>query len=125
MTAQAVSTKTNKSAALLLSVVSLLFAGSVLLGLTQKIGLSDRAAFFILVIAGFTACAMGKLGQGHIYGWFNFRHILGYVFGSLALLLAVAVLFQWPFIGSERSAFLALAVLMLVKTGIAVTYPRR
>jgi hypothetical protein len=93
----------------------------------NSFGLSDRTAFFVLAALGFTMCALGKLGQGGRYGWWNLRHILGYMLGAAALLLTTAEFFHWQilWISSEREAILALAALMAVKIGIAATYPRK
>jgi hypothetical protein len=106
-----------------------IFAALLVAGvLTQhSFGISDRTAFFALAALGFSMCAMGKLGQGSIYGWWNLRHITGYVLGIATLYLIAAVLFHWqlPWISSPREAILALSALILVKVGIAATYPRK
>lgn len=110
-----------------LQLLAALLVAAVLTGFALRLGISDRAAFFALVVIGMALCGMGKLGKGDLYGWWNVRHLLGYALGGPALFLAAAVLFGWqvPGIASERAALVALAVLMLVKTAISWTYPRR
>ncbi len=47
--------------------------------------------------------------------------------GAVGLYMIAAVLFHWqlPWISTEREAILALAALIGVKIGIALTYPRK
>ena len=105
-------------------VLSTLLVAAVLTNTLVNFGLSDRLAFFALVMLGMGMCAMGRLGQGAIYGWANPLHISGYGFGILNLMITAAVLFKipLPWIADERSAIVALGVLMLVKLGIAQLY---
>lgn len=111
---------------------AVLGAGSALLvvgvwtGFNQNLGLGERAAFWILFLVGMTMCALGPLGQGAAVGWWNVRHIAGYLLGVLALILAASVLFEFslPLIGSARAAVLALGLLMALKVLIALLYPR-
>lgn len=116
----------KKIMSLLLGFVALALVASVLIGLNRALGVSDLAAFFVLVLIGLTLCALGKLGEGAMYGWANWRHLAGYLFGGMALLLAAAVLLGWtiPFIASAQAAVLALAAIMFAKTAVAHTYPR-
>ncbi|HSM56967.1 MAG TPA: hypothetical protein VK879_12520 [Candidatus Sulfomarinibacteraceae bacterium] len=71
-------------------------------------------------------CARGPLGQGAELGWWNPGHIAGYVLGGLALVLGMAVLFDWslPLINSPRAAVLVLGLLMVAKMLTALLYPR-
>ncbi len=125
MTTANVQPKINTFLIPIFAVLAVLLVAGVL---TQNpFGISDRTAFIALGALGFTMCALGKLGQGDIYGWWNLRHILGYVLGAVALYLLAAVLFHWqlPWIASEREAILALSALIAVKIVIALTYPRK
>lgn len=108
------------------AVIAAALVTAIMLDIHTRFGISDRSAFFILASASFALCGMGRLGQGQVYGWWNPRHILGYILGSMLVLLAAGVLFHLPIplVSSESTALAALAVLVLVKIGVAVTYPR-
>lgn len=107
-------------------------AGSALLvlgvwtGFSENLGLGARPAFWILFLVGMTMCALGPLGQGATVGWWNPRHIAGYILGGAALVVGAAVLFDLslPLINSPRAAVFALGLLMTVKVVIAFLYPR-
>lgn len=118
--------KGNQSLVALFGIVSALLVIGVLTNATIQFGISDRVAFFALVILGLTICGMGKLGQGAVYGWANPLHLAGYVLGTIGLALAVLVWFNVPipFIASERTAIVVLTMLMLVKVGVAQLYPK-
>ncbi len=60
--------------------------------------LSDRLAFLVLVMVGLTLCSLSPLGEGALYGWWNPRHILGYLLGAGALLFSLAVLLNLPLV---------------------------
>lgn len=109
-----------------LGVAAALLVVGVLANVSQSIGIGDRVAFWVLFAVGLTMCAMGPLGHGASYGWWNIRHIVGYILGAIILLLGAAVLFNVavPGIASDRTAMMALAGLMVVKVGVAALYPR-
>lgn len=110
----------------ILGVAAALLVVGVLANVSQSIGIGDRVAFWVLFVVGMTMCAMGPLGHGASYGWWNARHIVGYILGAIILLLGAAVLFNVPVpgIASDRPAILALAGLMVVKVGVAALYPK-
>ena len=105
---------------------SALLVAGVWTGLSENLGLGARAAFWILFFVGLTMCALGPLGQGQTVGWWNARHIAGYILGGAALLLGAAVLFDFslPLVNNPRAAVLALGLLMAAKVVIALLYPR-
>jgi hypothetical protein len=111
----------------LLGLAAALLVAGVLLGAVAEIGMTARTAFFVLVLLGFAMCMLGPLGRGQVYGWWNSRHLAGYLIGSAALLLTAAVLFHLPIPGipDEQAAILVLATLMLIKVLIAAFYPQR
>ena len=77
----------------------------------------DREAFFALAIIGFAMCSFGMYASGELYGWLDPLRILAIVIGILNLVLVGAVFFQiqLPFISDDQTAFLVLAVLILIK----------
>jgi hypothetical protein len=122
-------TKTIPSTKPLASVFGLVAAVLVVGVLTNVVlamGVSDRIAFFALVVVGMTMCALGGISQAPRHGWWHPISITGYVLGALALLLAVAVLLRipMPWIATERAALMALTVLLLIKVAAAQGYPR-
>lgn len=110
----------------LLVAVAILLVAAVETGAGPALGLDNGLAFWLLFLVGMTICARGPLGQGERYGWTNWRHLLGYVLGAVALFIGAAVLFNFslPAIGGERAAVLALGLVMAVKVAIARLYPR-
>jgi len=113
---------------LIVGTVTALWIVTVLTGWHSALGLSDRAAFVVLLVAGITMCTTGMEIQR--FGWTNPFNLLGSAIGVVILLLAVAVLIGLPLpsLNSDRSAFLALAALMALKVfldllrGIAVKF---
>ena len=81
----------------------------------------DREAFFTLAIIGFASCSFGMYASGELYGWLDPFRILLMVIGVFNLVLVGAVFFQieLPFISDVETAFLVLAVLILIKFVIA------
>ena len=81
----------------------------------------DREAFFALAIIGFAMCSLGMYASGELYGWLDPIRILAIVIGVLLIVLVGAVFFQIqiPFISDVETAFLVLAVLILIKFVIA------
>ena len=81
----------------------------------------DREAFFALAIIGFAMCAFGMYASGELYGWLDPFRIVAIVLGVLNLVLVGAIFFQiqLPFISDVQTAFLVLAVLILIKFVIA------
>lgn len=108
----------------LFGIASAVLVAAVLTNVALQFGIGDRMAFIALVILGLAMCSSGKLGAGAVYGWANPLHLAGYVLGTLGLVFAALVLLgvSIPFIATDRAAIIALAVLMLVKTGVAQLY---
>jgi hypothetical protein len=100
---------------LVVGIVSALWIVTFLADWHRSLGLSDRAAFIILLVAGITLCATGMELQR--FGWKNPFNLIGSTIGVVILLLVVAVLIGLPLPGlnSDRGAFLALAALMGLK----------
>lgn len=124
MNTATVQPKGIQSLVALFGIVSALLVVGVPANVTIQFGLSDRVAFFALVVLGLTMCGMGKLGLGAVYGWANPLHLAGYVLGTIGLIIAALVWFNVPvpFITGERTAIVVLAMLMLVKVRIAQLY---
>lgn len=108
-----------------LGIISAFLVVAVLTGFNRSFGLGARGAFWVLFVIGVTMCALGPLGQGAVLGWWNPRHIIGYILGGVALLLGAAMLFNvsLPLLDSPRLAVLALGVLMAAKIVVAFLYP--
>jgi hypothetical protein len=100
---------------LIVGIVTVLWIVAVLLGWHSTLGLSDRAAFIVLMVAGITMCTTGMEIQR--FGWTNPFNRLGSAIGVVILLLVVSVFAGLPLPGlnSDRGAFLALAALMGLK----------
>jgi hypothetical protein len=79
-----------------------------------------REAFFALAIIGFASCSFAMYASGELYGWLDPFHILATVIGVLLMVLVGAVFFQiqLPFVSDDGTAFLVLAVLILIKVVI-------
>jgi hypothetical protein len=107
-----------------LALVALAILIAVLAGVNERLGIGDSAAFWALFVVGMVICAIGPLGQGATFGWFNPLHIAGYVLGVLLLLLGAAVLFgiAIPGISSVQRAIVLLGALMVVKGVLAMFY---
>ncbi len=83
----------------------------------------DRAALIVLVIIGFAMCTVGGSGKAFsTYGWASPVTIIGSGLGVLVLLLAGARLLNisLPLIVDDRAAFVAVAVIGVVKVIINV-----
>ena len=103
---------------LALVAVALLLVVAVVTGRRLPLITGDKAAFYTLLIVGVAMCAMGPLAEIAEKGaWLSLSGLIGIILGGLALVLAAAVLFgiQLPLIASERTAFLALAGIVVAK----------
>lgn len=127
MATSAISINRNTVPLTLLGAAAALLILGVLTGQAAAFGLSDRTAFWVITVIGFTMCAFSPLGKGTLYGWTNPLHLAGYVLGGLALLLMVAVLTGKPLPEwlAVHSGVPALGALMAIKVLIAAFYPRR
>ena len=84
---------------------------------------TDRAALIALFIIGFVMCMTGGIGKAiSAYGWASPVTISGTVLGVLLLLLTGARLanINLPLIVDDRAAFIAVAVVGVVKVGISI-----
>lgn len=85
----------------------------------------DRAAFIALAVMGFLVrlCTSVRLPNTKSY-WPHPIAILVGVLGALALLLIIAVLagIKLPLIAGDREAFIALAVIIFSKSGLAAVH---
>lgn len=104
-----------------LGIVAVLLVFAVLTGRKVPLISGNRAAFIALAVSGFAMCSigMGKIATG--LGWTHPITIIGIVLGTLLILLVVAMLAGWqvPFIADYRAAFVAVAVVGLVKWALA------
>lgn len=103
---------------LVAGIITALWIVTVLAGWHKALGLSDRAAFIVLLVAGIAMCTTGMEIQR--FGWKNPFNLIGSAIGFVILLLVVAVLIGLPLPGlnSDRGAFLALTVLMALKVAL-------
>lgn len=110
----------NRLPSLAIGIVITLWIVIVLAGWHSALGLSDRAAFIALLVAGITMCTTGMEIQR--YGWTNPFNLLGSVIGVVILLLVVAVFINLPLPGlnNDRSAFIALAALVALKVSLDI-----
>ncbi len=104
-----------------LGIVAALLVLAVLTGRKVPMISGDRAAFIALAVLGFAMCSigMGKIATG--LGWTHPVTIVGVALGALLMLLVIAMLAGWqvPLIADYRAAFVAVAVVGLVKWALA------
>ncbi|NWF67533.1 MAG: hypothetical protein HXY40_00465 [Chloroflexi bacterium] len=115
MTAQINPQARNPLWAWILGGLALLLIVVTLAGVQLPIISGERAAFYVLAIIGFIMCTMYGMQWNT-----NPLNIIGMILGVLALLLVLAVLFnvQLPLITSDRDAFIAMSVIVVVKAAI-------
>ena len=107
--------------------LALLFAIVTFIGVTgKKIPLlsSIRLDIVLLVIIGMAICSQGGIGRiAAASQWAHPLAIVGYILGSLILLIALSVFVGWklPYIQSEQQALLAIAILAGLKVVNAFT----
>ena len=106
---------TTRSASLAMGIIVALLIGVGLAGFHNRLGLSDRAAFGILTVAGMAFCLTGM--KIEIYGWKNPFNLAGSLLGVIILLLVASVFTGIPFpgIAGAHEAFIALAILIALK----------
>src|SRR5512133_1212307 len=108
--------------------LALLAAVVVFIGVTgKKVPLlsSIRLDIILLVIIGMTMCTQGGIGRIAATGqWSHPQAIVGYIFGGLILLIALAVFVGWklPYIHTDQQALLAIAILVCLKVVNVVTH---
>lgn len=108
----------------LLALTALLLVIAVLLGFNERFGIGDSTMFWALFLVGMTICAIGPLGRGATYGWWNPLHIAGDVLGTILLFLGGAVLFNVgpAWLSAPQNAIFILATLIAVKGVLAMFY---
>lgn len=82
----------------------------------------DRSALLALGVIGFVMCTLGGSGKvPSILGWSHPITIVGSILGVAAMLIVILPLInvKLPVLATDRSAFIALAVVMLVKVGLS------
>lgn len=94
----------------------------VLSGRTLPLITDDRGALIALGVIGFAMCTLA--GSGRVpaaIGWGHPISIVGALLGVAALLVITLPLInvKLPGLATDRSAFIALAVIMLVKIGLS------
>jgi len=122
MSAQTNSLTTNDVLIAALGLLAAALVFFVLTGRALPLIADDRAALIALGIVGFAMCTLG--GSGRVpaaLGWGHPISIAGALLGVAALLLVALPLInvRLPWLVTDRSAFIALAVIMLVKIGLA------
>jgi hypothetical protein len=82
----------------------------------------DRGALLALGVIGFVMCSLSGIGKTQAaLGWTHPIAIAGIILGLAAMLVVILPLInvKLPVIDTERSAFIALAVIMLVKVSLS------
>lgn len=107
----------------LLVLLGLAAAALVFLTLTGRPPIADeRGALLALGALGFVMCSVGGIGKVQAtLGWTHPITLAGMVLGVAALLIVALPLInvKLPVLATDRSAFIALAVVMLVKVGLS------
>jgi hypothetical protein len=82
----------------------------------------DRGALLALGLVGLVMCTLGGVGtvQSQL-GWTHPITIAGAILGVAAMLIVILPLInvKLPVLATDRSAFIALAVVMLIKVGLS------
>jgi hypothetical protein len=108
---------------LILGIVCAVIVGAVLSGRQLPLISSPRAGLVALLVVGMAMC-MGGIGQVGASGrWASPLAILGYLLGSLILVVFVSALAGWklPLVQTDTQAVTAIAALMVVKALIATS----
>ncbi len=109
--------------------ISLLIFEIIITGLITILGLSQhkflgiqgpRSAVIILGIAGMLMCTM-SVGKFISAAPASPLSILGYIFGTVAMLTFLTQVFKWklPIIGEPRTALIILATAIIIKSIVA------
>lgn len=108
--------------------LAILFTAVAIIGITgKKVPLlsSARVDIILLVIIGMAMCTQAGIGRIAATGqWTHPQAMLGYLLGSLILIIAAAPFFslKLPYIQNEQQALLAIAILVSLKVVNAVTH---
>ena len=122
MSAQTNSVTANDVVTAVLGLAAVALVFFVLTGRTLPLIADDRAALIALGVVGFVMCSLGGIGKTQAtLGWTHPITIVGMLLGVAALLIVVLPLLnvKLPVLATDRSAFIALAVIMLVKVGLS------
>lgn len=109
-------------------VLALLAAAIVFIGATgRKVPVLSniRMDIVLVVILGLTICTQTGIGRIAATGqWSHPQAIIGYILGSLILLIALAVFVGWklPLIQNDQQALIAIAILVGLKFVNAITH---
>ena len=103
--------------AALIGVLALFFVLAHLNGSPIPFISGEREAFYALALIGFVMCSFGIYASGELYGWLDPIRMVAIVIGVFLIALVAAIFFQiqLPFISDDRTAFLILAILILIK----------
>lgn len=108
--------------------LALLAAAVIFIGATGKrvpLLSNTRVDIVLVVILGLAICTQTGIGRIAATGqWSHPQAILGYILGSLILLVALAAFIGWklPWIQNEQQALIAIAVLVSLKFVNAITH---
>lgn len=108
--------------------LALLAAAVIFIGVTGKrvpLLSNTRVDIVLVVILGLAICTQTGIGRIAATGqWSHPQAILGYILGSLILLVALAAFIGWklPWIQNEQQALIAIAVLVSLKFVNAITH---
>lgn len=108
--------------------LALLAAAVIFIGATGKrvpLLSNTRVDIVLVVILGLAICTQTGIGRIAATGqWSHPQAILGYILGSLILLVALAAFLGWklPWIQNEQQALIAIAVLVSLKFVNAITH---
>lgn len=108
--------------------LALLAAAVIFIGVTGKrvpLLSNTRVDIVLVVILGLAICTQTGIGRIAATGqWSHPQAILGYILGSLILLVALAAFLGWklPWIQNEQQALIAIAVLVSLKFVNAITH---
>jgi hypothetical protein len=103
---------------LLLGLIVIAVTYAVITGRQVPLVTGPRAALVILLIVGMTMCATGGISQvGASGNWVSPLAILGYILGTLLLVIIIAGLAGWklPLLTSDKDMVLATAGLIGAK----------
>lgn len=123
MTTNAQTPTLNYILAGVLGIVAVLIVSAILTGKQIPVISNERSALIALVVIGIVMCTLGGIGPTqNTYGWTHPVMLIGIVLGVLALLVTGLTLIganiSVPLIATDRSAFIALAVIMALKVAM-------
>ncbi len=107
----------------ILGLVAVVMLFNVLTGRQFPLVTDERGALVALVVIGVVMCTLGGIGPTQsTYGWTHPIMFAGIILGVLALLVTGLTLIgantAIPLIGTDRSALIALATIMVIKVAL-------